>query len=225
VSKPSCPLGSDAASATAAFQTLTRPLIDKPAPAGTRTLSYTDAITGVSLAGYSKALWPTLRTALSGLAGWDGAGLLAMADRYFGLASTDAFMIVSCQDGDRIPDRAAAADVAERWRKAAPYMDSGRGAVAAMDVCALFPVPPTSTPHHPKFDGLPPILVVSTTGDPATPYRVGVDLAKAMKGTLLTVEGNQHTAMFISDSARINAIGIAYLVDLTVPSEGARCTL
>src|SRR5690606_9732967 len=46
--EPTCPLGTDPARATEVFQALTRPLIDRPAPAegGSRTLSYPDAVTG-----------------------------------------------------------------------------------------------------------------------------------------------------------------------------------
>ena len=41
---------------------------------------------------------------------------------------------------------------------------------------------------------LPQVLVISTTGDPATPYQAGVDLAKDLGAVLLTVEGTRHTA-------------------------------
>ena len=49
-------------------------------------------------------------------------------------------------------------------------------------------MPPTSAPHPVSAPGLPPVLVVSTTDDPATPYQAGDDLAKELGGALLTKE-------------------------------------
>jgi hypothetical protein len=62
------------------------------------------------------------------------------------------------------------------------------------------------------------------TGDPATPYQAGVDLAKAMNGSLLSVEGAQHTAA-LQGNVCVDDIVTAYLVDLRLPPEGARCSL
>ena len=67
---------------------------------------------------------------------------------------------------------------------------------APMGTCAFWPVPATSSRTRCRSPGLPPILVVSTTNDPATPYQAGVDLAKQLGGTLLTFEGTQHTVVF-----------------------------
>jgi hypothetical protein len=96
--------------------------------------------------------------------------------------------------------------------------------VSARDKCAFWPVPPTSTPHTPNVTGLAPTVVVSTTGDPATPYEAGVDLAEALGGTLLRVEGEQHGAVLAGSSCVDDAVS-AYLVDLTVPAAGKACRL
>jgi hypothetical protein len=107
---------------------------------------------------------------------------------------------------------------------AAPFTATGRGAVNAKDPCAFWPVPPTLEPHRPQADGLTPVVVVSVTGDPATPYQAGVDLAEDLKGRLLKVEGNQHTAGY-QGNACIDDQLTAYLVDGTLPDEGAECVL
>jgi hypothetical protein len=91
-----------------------------------------------------------------------------------------------------------------------------------MSACAFWPVPPTSTPHSVTAPGLPPVLVVSTTGDPATPYQAGVDLAKQLGGALLTFNGTQHTVVF-QGNACVDDYSAAYLVDLTLPAPGAAC--
>ncbi len=124
--------------------------------------------------------WPALAQGISALAKGDGTILLLLADLYldrhadgsYGNA-IEAFDVISCVDEERTTDPAAIADGAARELAAAPYRDSGRGVVAARDKCAFWPVPPTSTPHTPHVAGLPPTVVVSTTGDPATPYAGG----------------------------------------------------
>ncbi len=91
-----------------------------------------------------------------------------------------------------------------------------------MPTCGFWPVPPTSAPHEIEVAGLPPILVVSTTNDPATPYQAGVDLAEQLGGTLLTFEGTRHTVVF-SGNACVDDIATRYLLDVTVPPPGTRC--
>ena len=93
---------------------------------------------------------------------------------------------------------------------------------APMSTCAFWPVPPTSTPHAVSADGLPPVLVVSSTGDPATPYQAGVDLAKQLGGALLTFNGTQHTVVFQGEQC-VDDYAAAYLVDLKLPPPGATC--
>jgi hypothetical protein len=83
-------------------------------------------------------------------------------------------------------------------------------------------VPNTSQPHQPDVPGLPKTLTISTTNDPATPYQAGVNLAKALKGALLTFEGTQHT-VFLQGNECVDAAGTAYLIDGTTPADGARC--
>jgi pimeloyl-ACP methyl ester carboxylesterase len=231
--RPVCPLGPDPAQATTVFQNLSRPLIENPLPAegGTRTLSYPDAVTGVIQALYLSELWPVLTQGIAGLATGDGTILLRLADIYYNRHpdgtygnGIEAFNAISCVDEERITDRAERAELIRRANEAAPFRDDGRGVVAALGRCAFWPVPPTSEPHVPQVAGLPPTLTISVTGDPATPYQAGVELAEALHGSLLTVEGNQHTAALQGNTC-IDDIVNAYLIDLELPPDGARCTL
>ncbi|MBK6663318.1 MAG: alpha/beta hydrolase [Thermoflexaceae bacterium] len=67
-------------------------------------------------------------------------------------------------------------------------------AVAVGLSCANWAAPPDPT-SPPTATGAPPILVVSTTGDPATPYEWGVAVARQLPGAaLLTFDGEGHTA-------------------------------
>ena len=85
-------------------------------------------------------------------------------------------------------------------------------------------MPPTRPPHTPQVAGLAPTLVVSTTGDPATPYQAGVDLARQLGGRLLTLRGHPaHGAALHGDRCVDDAV-TAYLIDGTLPADGTRCT-
>ncbi len=225
-----CPLGQRADQAVAVFQALTRPLIDKPASTSDgRLLSYPDAVTGVNQALYLEDYWELLRRGLAALAAGDGTVLKVLADAYEDRAqdgtysnTLEAFVAIRCVDEEPVRDPAEALELSRRAREAAPFRDDGRGASAALDECAFWPVQPTSTPHRPMVSGLPPVVVVSVTGDPATPYEAGVDLAQALGGRLVSVEGNQHTVAFRGVGCVDQALS-RYLVDLTLPADGTRC--
>ena len=93
---------------------------------------------------------------------------------------------------------------------------------APLQTCAFWPVPPTSQPHTIAVKDLPPVLVISTTGDPATPYQAGVDLSNQLGGALLTFEGTQHTVA-LEGKECVDDIVTRYLIDLTLPPPDARC--
>ncbi|RZQ62861.1 alpha/beta hydrolase [Amycolatopsis suaedae] len=225
-----CPLGTDATAATKAYQDLVRPLIDKPVKVGDRKLSYEDATIATIQALYSQQFWQQLSQGLTELDEGRGETLLKLADAYNGRGQDgrytgvqDSFTAIGCVDNPRITDKARIADMQRRAAQAAPFLDDGKPDGAALDTCAFWPVPNTSQPHLPKVEGVPPVLVVSTTGDPSTPYQAGVNLAKAMKGALLTFEGTQHT-VFLQGNTCVDEAGTAYLVDGKLPAEGTRCS-
>ena len=108
-------------------------------------------------------------------------------------------------------------------REVAPFMSYGKfTGNAPLSTCAFWPVSPTSAPHVASAPGLPPVMVISTTGDPATPYQAGVDLAKQLGGSLLTYKGTQHTVAFQGEKCVDDYVS-AYLIDLKMPPTGATC--
>ncbi len=225
-----CALGNDPNQALAKFHSMIRPLIDAPVPTGDgRQLSYDDATTGVVQALYTEDLWEPLNSGLSELLQHEGSTLMSLADYYLGRdqdgtydSTQEAFIAVRCVDDPRLEDPAQVAEVSRRYKEAAPFLDDGNPPSAARDACAFWPVPNTSEPHLPSVDGLPATLVISTTGDPATPYAAGEALAEALGGALLTYEATQHT-VFLQGNSCVDDAGVAYLTDLTVPEEGTRC--
>ena len=70
--------------------------------------------------------------------------------------------------------------------------------------------------------GAPPILVVGTTGDPATPYVWAKALAEELdSGVLVTRVGDGHTAYGVSPCVR--DLVDSYLLELAAPRNGTVC--
>ena len=103
--------------------------------------------------------------------------------------------------------------------KAAPVL----GRLGGPDLtCALWPVAPA--PPQPAVDGAgaPPIVVIGTTGDPATPYEYAVDMAERLKsGVLVTHRGEGHLAF--GANGCVNRLVIDYLARDLVPLDKTRC--
>ncbi|MBV9315652.1 MAG: alpha/beta fold hydrolase [Pseudonocardia sp.] len=229
--QPSCTLGSDPAKATEAYRKLVDPLETKNIPlADGRQLSYNDVMAGTIQALYTPQLWDPLQRALSELAHSRGRIMMLLADLYQSREpngtyefTLDAFNAIGCVDDKPIKDRAEVAEADKRARQVAPFRDDGHGPDPALDPCAFWPVPNTSEPHNPTVVGLPKIMVISVTGDPATPYQAGVNLARALNARLLTVGGNQHTVALQGTSC-VDDYVTKYLIDPAVlPPDGAHC--
>ena len=72
--------------------------------------------------------------------------------------------------------------------------------------------------------GAPPILVIGTTRDPATPYVDAQHLASELaSGVLLSYDGDGHTIYGTGANGCVDRIGNAYLLSLTVPRAGTLC--
>ena len=231
---PECPLGTDPSKAVETLHALVDPLVDHPAPTNdSRGLSYNDAMSAVWNSLYSPTDWKSLTTGLTALRDHKPADdLLALADAFNGRYpdghygnSNDAFNAISCADFEYPTDDAAWLEFDKKYRAAAPFTNyrvfTGR---ALKRACAFWPVPADDLLGAVSAPGLPKALVISTTGDPATPYLDGVHLAEQMHAALLTVEGTQHTAAFYGIPC-VDDIVTAYLIDLSLPPPDKRCSI
>jgi pimeloyl-ACP methyl ester carboxylesterase len=236
--QPTCPVGTDPAKAVDVYHSLVDPLVNpdnqlvgRPLPThDARGLSFSDAIVGTIMALYSPGLWHHLTDGLAEMADHHGDTMLAMADMYMRRDqqghysnATDARVAINCVDQPPVADRAKVIDEDRRSREVAPFMSYGQfTGDAPLGTCAFWPVPPTSKPHAISAPGLAPTMVVSTTHDPATPYKAGVDLANQLRGSLLTFDGTQHTVVFQGDSC-IDDYVTEYLLGGSTPPSGAKC--
>jgi hypothetical protein len=194
-----------------------------------RKLSYTDATIGTVQALYLSDFWPMLNRGLQELGQNRGDTLMRLADGYYGreqdgsyTTEMDVFQSVLCVDTPPVKDPNVARDVDKKYREVAPFLDTGLPPSPALDNCAFWPVAPTGQPHHPQTPGLPTVMVISTTQDPATPYQAGVNLANDLKARLLSYEGTQHTA-FLQGNSCVDRVGVSYLTRLELPAEGTHC--
>ena len=176
---------------------------------------------------YAKGSWPTLATALELAKHGDGSLMVLMSDPYRGRNADgsysnlqDAYTANTCLDYAAPTDVATYTAWATRLKATAPHF---AGMIAYNDLpCAFWPVPAERTPKAVKAAGAPPIVVVGSTGDPATPYAWAVALSKQLEsGVLVTRQGEGHTGYAVSSCVR-NAVD-AYLLALTVPKAGLTC--
>lgn len=181
---------------------------------------------GIVSALYSQGAWPYLAQAIY-LAETQADGTLfqVLTDLYLGrqLDGTytnqiEAGTFINCADDSARPD------VGTVWAQADAIADGSElfgEALRASFGCLGTPDPLDPLVLGPAA-GAPPILVIGTTGDPATPYEWSVQLADFLdSGVLYTVEGEGHTA-YLNIGCVADVVG-AYLIDLEVPERGESC--
>jgi pimeloyl-ACP methyl ester carboxylesterase len=173
--------------------------------------------------------WDQLRSGLQAAFDGDGSVMLAMFDQFQGrndagkytsnLASS--YFSVEALDYPDRPDVAQARVLAAQWAKEAPLL--GATFAWATMSASFWPVAATGHPHEIHAPGSPPILVVGSTYDPATPYPWAQALASQLsKGVLLTRVGDGHTA-YGKGSACIDSAVDRYLLTGVTPPIGTVC--
>jgi len=223
-----CPFTNSGDSA-GAFDRLMKTIDDSPLPGTDKrpAVSQEVTITAVAQAMYSQSTWPKLATALADAQKGDGSGLLALYDSYYERQpdgtyadSLEAFQVISCMDTtERLTVAEEDATVPKFHAVAPRFSLSTVGDYS----CTFFP--PTTDPRIPiTGKGAGPIVVMGTTGDPATPLDGTRKMAAALEhGRLVVVVGNQHTGYGVN--ACSSAAVEDYLVDPVghLPTEGLRC--
>jgi hypothetical protein len=198
------------------------PGADRPATPGVVSLALAYPL-------YAPVLWPQLARALDDALAGDGTGLVRLADEYLGREADgryangfEAYFAVSCLDAawpddpDEIFD--AAAEIGDDFPRI------GEGLVNDYVRCALWPEPPAPlVPVPADIEHLAPVLLVSTTGDPATPHSSGLAVADQIPDSVLvTYDGDGHTIVGQGDPC-IDDVVADYLVELVTPPAGLVC--
>ena len=140
----------------------------------------------------------------------DGRGdrLLALSDQYTSRGpdgyidnSMAALNAVNCLDySDCVPVEQIPSPRRRSSRR--PHPTFGRLFVYSLSTCDSWPVKSTKDPEPLHAAGAPPIVVIGTTRDPATPYEWAKSLASQLdSGRLITRDGDGHTGFHQGNSA------------------------
>lgn len=184
------------------------------------------ATMGVIQAMYAESFWPALERSLAEAQEGDGSGLLALHDSYYQRRfdgtygnELEAFQAISCADRE---ERKSVADTdaeSDLYREVAPLLVPEGSAGGYF--CTFLP-----ESLDPRVEitgaGAGPIVVIGTTGDPATPFESTVRMAEALEdGRLVVVEADQHTGYGVNRCV-IDLVN-EYLIDLVAPENGTEC--
>jgi pimeloyl-ACP methyl ester carboxylesterase len=222
--------GSDPATA---YDDLTTTIAQEPIP-GTvdgeaRTLGPGEFDIGVASALYGGSdAYDTLAAALAQAARGIGDHMLELSDAYTGRQTggkytneTAASYAVGCIDSPAPPDVAAVQRLAARAQRVAPRF--GATTVWLGLPCTVWPAPVVGKVAPIHAPDAPPILVVGTTHDPATPFAWAVSVAHQLdSGRLLSAVGTAHTAYGRSNEC-VDGHVDRYLLALVLPAPATTC--
>jgi pimeloyl-ACP methyl ester carboxylesterase len=213
----SCPIGPDA---IAALDELTAQVEEEPVPATPRDLGPGELQVGLGQALYSEDLWPDLAGAIADGLDGDGTAMVALADDYIVRSDFDLYFAVNCLDSawPSTPEELLEAGVDAG--DSAPHF--GEAIVNDYVRCSMWPVEAEPL-EPPSAEGVPPVLVIGTTNDPATPYEQAERVAESLDdAVLLTFEGEGHGVVGGGVDCIDDAVA-RYLVDLDTPDDGTTC--
>jgi pimeloyl-ACP methyl ester carboxylesterase len=233
LSSPNCPIGPGSVDdALAKVSQLIKSTDTKPLASSSgdgRQVDSALTVMGIAAALYSKQTWPILRQGLAGaITQGDGTILLQLSDTLVernpdGSYSnqTESNMAVNCVDKPYPTTVSTFQQQADQAKKVAPHF--GPFVVWGSLPCAYWSVRNNHRPTTLPAAGSPPILVVGTTRDPATPYQWAKNLAAQFKsGVLLSLNGDGHTA-YVQGDPCISAAVNRYLTTGQPPANGTVC--
>jgi pimeloyl-ACP methyl ester carboxylesterase len=180
-------------------------------------------VSGVMSRLTARSKWPSLGDALAAAERGDGSPLATLASNYQNAGASnaaDARQSILCLDHPAPREPAAYPSLAEAAKAQAPVF--GPIFTWAALSCGMWPVPSTLEAKPTRAVGAPPILVVGTTGDPATPEGWARALAGQLeRGVLVLRQGAEHVAYYYS--ACVRRLVDAYVVDGRPPASGTVC--
>jgi pimeloyl-ACP methyl ester carboxylesterase len=222
-----CPLGGSMAEANHRLDQLMAQVAKQPLPGSNgRVVGSGPLLAALAYGMYDPTVgFPQLMAALGDGLNGNGAGLLRLADQ---LNARDADghyenlivanMAINCVDRPRPRSLGDYAGAASRAAAVAPHF--GAANVWGELSCAFWPVQAQLKPAPARDSGAPPVLVLASRGDPATPYQWSYSLAHELQGgVLLTLEAAMH-GVFAVGADCIDQPTVAYLTTLALPPPG-----
>jgi pimeloyl-ACP methyl ester carboxylesterase len=223
-----CPFGSTDSAAMSGLNAMIAQVTAHPLTSSGRVVGAGELFEGLAAGLYSTSDWSELQTVLGAAKDGNGAGVLLFADSlternnngtYSNLIESN--MAINCIDRPAPQSVSAYEKNAAKFAKVAPHF--GAAIEYGSLPCAFWRVPPVEPTHAVSAPGAPPILVIGTTRDPATPFVWAQALAQQLSsGVLLTHDGDGHTA-YIDRDACVDAAVSAYVLRLQPPKAGTVC--
>ena len=205
---------------------VTRDLQDKAARGDLKDPESGEVVTPLTLAGIFQGSfygpeWDRLATMLKSYA--DGTKPAASARLKEDTPVNTVFQSVFCDDWKLPVHNYAELEAYRRTAAAlAPDVKVNSLGWQAVTGCIGWPNR-TSNPQHPlQVHGAPPLLMVSSKYDPATPYAWSQAAARQSGSTLLTYDGWGHGAYFKNSPCVIKATD-DYLISGKLPARGTHC--
>jgi pimeloyl-ACP methyl ester carboxylesterase len=231
LSSSDCPFKGTVPQALNRIRTFLRTLETKPLPTKDgRELNAGVANTGLIMPLYSQDYWPQLSQAFAEAFDGDGTTFMGLADTYNDRDSSgkyttnlmEANIAISCLDSRQPAESSSMAKQNSRMLAASPTL--GRYWQFGALTCENWPYPVAKHPDSYSAKGSAPILVVGTTGDPATPYSQAVSVATKVlsNGHLVTFNGEGHTAYGRSNECVSSTVD-NYFIKSIVPSSDPDC--
>jgi pimeloyl-ACP methyl ester carboxylesterase len=229
VERRGCFLGSTVDQGTARIRSFLDQVETEPLGTNSqRDLTVGTAMYGIWQSLYDKRYWKVLDEALQRAFRGDGSVLLALADAYtergprgYLSNSLEVLYAVNCLDH---PDSIPSSEVARylpRFEKVSPTF--GASFAYTLSGCSSWPVKTGRVPRPLHAAGAPPILVVGTTRDPATPLTWARALAEELdSGILVKRDGDGHTG-YNSGNDCVDTTVESYLVAGKVPDGEVDC--
>ncbi|MDP1875978.1 MAG: alpha/beta hydrolase [Actinomycetota bacterium] len=229
-----CPLPAPASRALDRIERFLNDLDARPirAQAG-RPLLLAQAVNAVFSALYDDySGWPLLREGLAaGLSG-NGRPLQRMADLYTGRRADGVYTgnefyagyyAVSCWDAPRPTGPRGLRDLARAWGSRAAVPEIAESLAWSILPCHYWAGNSTVLPHEVTAPGAPPVLVIGTRFDPATPVEWAKALASQLEsGVFVEWVGNGHVAYGRGSACIVTAVD-RYLLTGTPPRDGKVC--
>jgi len=199
-----------------------------------RTLDMATVGTGLINNLYSESSWGNLVFMLADLKSGDAQATFDAADSYNNRYSGgfydgngyDIYTAVTCNEGTLGTDGVTPLEGLAIIDQRAPYLGFATALddYVALDVtCSNWPYPVADMPTSYEAAGAPPIMVVGTTNDPATPYAQAVSLAGQLSsGFLVTYQGEGHT-IYAQGVDCVDDTVDAYFLNGTVPASDPMC--
>ena len=228
VAKGDCYLGSTVDAGIARIQQFLRDVEARPLRDRSGVVTIGLAVYGLYYPLYSQRLWPALDRALQDAFAGNPGILRLLAYDYLGRSPTghwdnelEAYDAVTCLDRDEGVPIDKVESYVPRFEKASPTF--GRIFAYSLPLCSVWPVHSRRHPKRLHVTDAPPVLVVGTTRDPATPLVWAQSLHRQIaRSVLVTRNGDGHTG-YNSGNSCVDTTVESYLVDGTVPGEDVSC--